>query len=80
MVAAVQLGAAEEIRQRVVHAGAVLGADGDVVGEGDAVELPQQAGEGLAARRLAVDDVHVGEVINVEEHGLTGQQRGVGCV
>ncbi len=78
MVVAVQLGSAEEVCQRVVHAGAVLRSDGDVVLAGDAVELPEQAGEHFAARRLPVDDVHVRGVIHVEEHGLTGQQRGVG--
>ena len=75
---AVQLGSAEEVGQRVVDAWAVLRADGDVVLARDAVQLTKQAGERFAARRLAVDDVHVGHVVDVEEHGLTGQQRGVG--
>ena len=56
----------------------MLRSDGDVVLAGDAVELPEQAGEHLAARRLPVDDVHVRGVVDVEEHGLSGQQRGVG--
>jgi hypothetical protein len=74
----VQLRTAEEVGERVVYAGAVHCADVDVVLAGDAVQLTEQASEGLAARRLPVDDVHVGEVVDVEQHGLTCQRRGVG--
>jgi hypothetical protein len=59
VVVAVQLGSAEEVRQRVVHAGAVLRPNGDVVLAGEAVELPEYAGEHLAARRLPVDDMDI---------------------
>ena len=78
VVVTVQVGSAEEVGQRVVDSRAVLCADGDVVLAGDAVQLAEQAGECLAASRLSVDDVDVGHVVDVEEHGLTGQQRGVG--
>jgi hypothetical protein len=52
--------------------------NGDVVLASDAVELTEQASEGFAARCLPVDNVNIGEVVDVEQHGLTGQQRGVG--
>jgi hypothetical protein len=78
VVVAVQIGPAEEVGERVVDSRAVLRANGDVVLAGDAVELTEQASEGLAACRLPVDDVHVGGVVDVKEHGLTRQQRGVG--
>ena len=56
----------------------MLRANGEVILAGDTVELTEQAGERLAARCLPVDDVDIGEVVDVEEHGLTCQQRGVG--
>jgi hypothetical protein len=58
--------AAEEIGPDVLDSGPTLGLNGDVV-EGDAVQLGQEAGECFAAGRLAVDDVNVGAVIDVEE-------------
>jgi hypothetical protein len=78
VVVAVQLGPAEEVGQRVVDSWAVLRAEGDVVLASDAIELAKQASECFAACRLPVDDVDVRLVVHVEEHGLTGQQRGVG--
>jgi hypothetical protein len=78
VVVTVQLWSAKEVGQRVVYARAVLCADGNVVLARDAVELTEQAREGLAARCLPVDDVDIGEVVHEKEHGLTGQQRGVG--
>ena len=75
---AVELRSAEEVGERVVDARTVHSAYGHVVREGQAVQLPQQAGEQLAARRLSIDDMHVGCVVDVEQHGLTRQQRGVG--
>ena len=65
-VVAVPLGPAEEVGELVVYAGAVLGPDGQVVAQRDAVQLAQQAGERLAARGLPVDDVHVRAVVYVE--------------
>ena len=44
----------------------------------DAVELAKQASKCCAACRLSIDDVHIRGVVDVEQHGLTGQQRGVG--
>lgn len=78
MVVAVPLGPAEKVGELVVYAGAVLGPDGQVVAQRDAVQLAQQAGERLAARGLPVDDVHVRAVVHVEQQRLAAQQRAVG--
>jgi hypothetical protein len=78
VVVVVQLGSTEEVGEDVVHSWAVLCANGEVVLAGNTVELTEQAGERLAARCLTVDDVDVGEVVHVEEHGLTCQQRSIG--
>ena len=56
----------------------MLCTNGEVVFAGNSVELTEQAGERLAARCLPVDDVDVGEIVHVEKHGLTRQQRSVG--
>ena len=60
VVVAVQLGSTEEVGQRVVHPWAVYRADGNVVLEGEAVQLTEQDGEHLAACGLPIDDVDIG--------------------
>jgi hypothetical protein len=62
-----QLGARQEVRQRVVHPRPVTGADGEVVLQGNAVQLTEQTSESFAASGLSVDDVYVGAVVDVEE-------------
>jgi hypothetical protein len=41
--------------------------DGEVVMEGEGVELTEQGSEQFAARSLPIDDVNVGAVVNVEK-------------
>jgi hypothetical protein len=41
--------------------------DGEVVLEGESVELTEQGSEQFAARGLPIDDVNIGAVVNVEE-------------
>jgi hypothetical protein len=62
----VQLSPAEEVGESVLDSRPVAGPNGEVVAQGDAVELAQEAGEGWAASRLTVDDVYIGAVVDVE--------------
>jgi hypothetical protein len=66
VVVVVQLWPAEKVGQHVVVSWPVLGADGEVVTQRDAVQLAQQASESSAACRLSVNDVYIGTVIHVE--------------
>jgi len=79
MIVMVERWTAEEVGQHVVHSGPVLRADGQVVAQGQAVQLTEEASQHLAACRLPVDDVNVRAVVHVEQQRLTVQQRAVGC-
>jgi hypothetical protein len=73
----VQLGAGQEVCQRVVDAGPVASLYEEVVSEGGSVELSEQASERLAACALSIDDVHVGAVVDEKEERLSCEK---GCV
>ncbi len=77
MVVMVQLGSTEEVGYHVVHARAMLSSNGQVVAQGNAVQLTQQASECFTACCLSVDDMHVGAVVDVEQQRLPDQPRPV---
>ena len=53
-------------------------ADGQVVAQGEAVQLAEQAGQQLAPCGLSVDDVNIRAVVHVEQQRLAGQEWAVG--
>lgn len=67
MPVVMQLGAAEEVSQRIVHTWPMLGLDGDIIAESDAVKLTKEASEHFTPSCLSIDDVYISAVIDIEE-------------